>query len=122
WLFVSSEVTTTKSRTVPWSLTAKSGTAILPMGQLVCAPLTGFIIQRPTSAVVKSAPRQEGGVSVDAAEPHLTPVPKGGGRSLVRSTICIVPFELVPYAKYTRLAVAPAKSMQPPAGPVEIGP
>ena len=72
------------------------------MGKLVCAPFTGFIIQRPTSALLKSpvAALQAGaGVSEDVAEPHLIPVPNGGGRSLLRSTICMVPFELVPYAK-----------------------
>src|SRR3984893_17026540 len=81
---------------LPVSVT-KSRTMILPIGQLVCAPLSGFMIRRPSSAALKSV--QAGGVSVDDIEPHLAPVPHGGGRSLLRSAICITPFELVPYAK-----------------------
>src|SRR5215813_1589123 len=44
------------------------------------------MIRRPISAVLKSpvAALQAGGVSEDVAEPHLIPVPHGGGRSLVR--------------------------------------
>src|SRR5215467_6324603 len=82
------------------------------------------MIKRPSSAVLKSAVAQEGGETVDAAEPHLTPVPKGGGSSLVRSTICMTPLEPVPYAKYTRSRVAPVPAMGLVAalGPVEMGP
>ena len=35
----------------PVSVT-KSGTVILPRGQLVCAPLSGFMMSRPSSAVL----------------------------------------------------------------------
>src|SRR5258708_4097984 len=98
---VASDTTTTMSRVVlpsslPVSVT-KSGTVILPSGQLVCAPLSGFMIRRPSSAVWKSV--QAGGVSVEEAEPHLTPVPHGGGRGLPRATICMTPLEPGPEGK-----------------------
>src|SRR5215470_4529672 len=89
------------------------------------------MISRPTSEDLKSPATalQAGAASEDAAEPHLIPVPHGGGRSLVRSTTCMTPLEPVPYAKYTRSSVAPvpaiglgllpARGME---GPVEMGP
>jgi hypothetical protein len=69
----------------------------LPSGQLVWAPLSGFMMSSPSSAVLKSV--QADGESVEAIEPQVTPLPHGAGRSLVRSTICMSPFEPVPYAK-----------------------
>src|SRR5215470_14831105 len=76
------------------------------------------MIRRPISAVLKSpvAALQAGGVSEDVAEPHLIPVPHGGGRSLVRSTTCMTPFEPVPAIG---LALLPESGVE---GPVEMGP
>ena len=66
----------------------------LPSGQLVWAPLSGFMMSSPSSAVLKSV--QAGDESVEAVEPQMTPLPHGGGRSLLRSTICMSPLEPVP--------------------------
>src|SRR5215471_5272577 len=89
------------------------------------------MIRRPISADLKSpvAALQGGAVSEDAAEPHVIPVPQGGGKSLLRSTTCMTPLEPVPNAKYTRSSVAPVPAMglgllpaRAVEGPVEMGP